>query len=50
MMAFLRIALAALALIGLVGLVGPLAACGKSSPPTLPRGQSDGYPHQYPRQ
>jgi len=44
MIGFLRIALAALALLG------PLAACGKSGPPTLPPGKSDSYPHQYPRQ
>ena len=41
---FGRIAIAALALLG------PLAACGKSGPPTLPPGKSDDYPHQYPRQ
>ncbi|HUT49053.1 MAG TPA: hypothetical protein VM325_06915 [Alphaproteobacteria bacterium] len=44
MISFLRIALAALALLG------PLAACGKSGPPTLPKGQGDSYPHDYPRQ
>jgi len=44
MMSFLRIAVAVLALLG------PLAACGKSGPPRLPDGKSDGYPHQYPRQ
>lgn len=47
MMGFLRIAIAVLAL---AGFVGPLAACGKSGPPTLPQGKSDGYPHTYPRQ
>lgn len=47
MMAFLRIAFATLALISFVG---PLAACGKSGPPTLPEGKSDNYPHKYPRQ
>ena len=40
----LRLAVAALALLG------PLAACGKSGPPTLPPGQSDQYPRTYPRQ
>lgn len=24
-------------------------ACGKKGPPTLPEGQSDRYPHKYPR-
>jgi len=39
-----RLAIAALVLLG------PLAACGKAGPPTLPKGQSDQYPHTYPRQ
>ena len=31
-----------------VSLLGGLSACGKKGPPTLPPGQSDDFPRQYP--
>lgn len=27
----------------------PLAGCGRKNPPTLPNGEQDQFPHDYPR-
>ena len=32
-----------------LALAAPLGGCGKKGRPTLPEGQTDSYPHHYPK-